>query len=160
MYITYTLICIYIISIYILYIYHIHIYIYIYTHIHIYIFTYLYTLIIYTYTHIHISRFTYITSIRYIRYITYITDITYITYITDSVIYDLIVSLSSTLQEVHLPGSGYISGLSGCGLGVLLDAAIPQTKALAAELRRYFPRLPAVPSRTLSAGFSQTFHPS
>jgi len=57
----------------------------------------------------------------------------------------------NTLQEVQLPGSGYTSGLSGCGLGVLLDAAIPQTKALAAEVRRYFPRLPAMPSRTLGA---------
>eukprot|EP00435_Cladocopium_sp_Y103_P044497 s2417_g12.t1 len=40
------------------------------------------------------------------------------------------------LREAHLPGSGYTSGVRGCGLGVLQDAAIPQTKALAAELRR------------------------
>jgi len=58
------------------------------------------------------------------------------------------------LREVQLPGSGYTSGLSGCGLGVLLDAAIPQTKALAAEVRRYFPRLPAMPSRNTTRLYS------
>ena len=49
-----------------------------------------------------------------------------------------------------MPGSGYTSGIAGCGLGVLLDAAIPQTKALAGELRRkYFHRLPDIPGRKL-----------
>lgn len=54
------------------------------------------------------------------------------------------------MQEADLPGSGYTSGIAGCGLGVLLDAAIPQTKALAGELRRkYFHRLPDIPVRKL-----------
>lgn len=56
------------------------------------------------------------------------------------------------VQEADLPGSGYTSGIAGCGLGVLLDAAIPQTKALAGELRRkYFHRLPDIPGRKLGS---------
>lgn len=42
------------------------------------------------------------------------------------------------------------TGLMGCGLGVLLNDAINQTKALAGELRRkYFHRLPTRPESSL-----------
>lgn len=59
------------------------------------------------------------------------------------------------LREADLPGSGYTSGIAGCGLGVLLDAAIPQTKALAGELRRkYFHRLPDIPVRNTTRLYS------
>ncbi|CAK9098608.1 unnamed protein product [Durusdinium trenchii] len=59
------------------------------------------------------------------------------------------------LREADLPGSGYTSGLEGCGLGVLLDDAIPQTKALATELRRqYFHRFSEPPSMNATRLYS------
>ncbi|CAK8996702.1 Lysophosphatidic acid phosphatase type 6 [Durusdinium trenchii] len=59
------------------------------------------------------------------------------------------------LREADLPGSGYTSGLEGCGLGVLLDDAIPQTKALATELRRqYFHRFSEPPSMNTTRLYS------
>ena len=64
-------------------------------------------------------------------------------------------------MEENMPGSGYISQILGCGKGVLLDEAIPQTIALARSIKhRYFNSLPASPTpwttRMYSTGKERT----
>ena len=64
-------------------------------------------------------------------------------------------------MEKNMPGSGYISQISGCGKGVLLNDAVPQTMALADSIeQKYFGSLPSVPTlettRMYSTGKERT----
>ena len=64
-------------------------------------------------------------------------------------------------MEENMPGSGYISQAVGCGKGVLLNDAIPQTIALAHSIeQKYFRSLPSTPSldttRMYSTGKERT----
>ena len=64
-------------------------------------------------------------------------------------------------MEENMPGSGYISQAVGCGKGVLLNDAIPQTIALAHSIeQKYFRSLPSAPSldtiRMYSTGKERT----